>query len=195
MYLDAAMLRDIVNREIHPIRCASTCGRKALKGLMLGDLCAEARHPRWALKIWMFVIELIHDKDYEDWVGVWFNPRYVSFQDVISNGLCEILGRRIDDLNRRHGWARPEGRDCWEYWAGDGWYDGFRYEKFDSDWDAVRDYYIEMRNTAVERQREERFFHDVQGELPPQSQNFFDYWSDYDPLAQEDFYFKVDDWD
>lgn len=52
-----------------------------------------------------------------------------------------------------------------------------------------------MRNNAVERQNSERFFNEIQGELPPQAQNFFDYWNDYDPNAQEDFSFKIDDWD
>ncbi|MBR6446779.1 MAG: hypothetical protein IKS94_10265 [Prevotella sp.] len=52
LYLDARLMRDIVNREIHPIRCASTCGNKAKRSLVVGDLCAEAGHPRWALKVW-----------------------------------------------------------------------------------------------------------------------------------------------
>ena len=42
--MEARLLKELVNREIHPIRCASSCGRKAQKGLMLGDLCAETRH-------------------------------------------------------------------------------------------------------------------------------------------------------
>ena len=193
-YLDARLLRDIVNRTIHPIRCASTCGQKALKGLYLGDLCAEAHHPGWALTVWLFVISEIHRKDYEDWVNVEFNPRYVSFRDVISDGLCEILGKRIDDLNRRYGLDQPAGRNCWAYWAGDGWYNSFSYEKFDNEWERIREEYLQMRNEAVARQATERLFREGQGELPPCAQDFYDYWEDFDPTVQ-DLYFKIDDWD
>ena len=69
------------------------------------------------------------------------------------------------------------------------------YEKYDSDWDSMRDYFVALRDEAVERQHVERFFHEVQGDQPPQAQDFFNYWSDYDPTAQEDYYFQVDDWD
>ena len=194
VYMESNMLRDIVNREIHPIRCASTCGRKASKGLVLGDLCAEAHHPQWALKVWMFVMEQIHWKDYEDWCNVWFNTKYVSFHDVISDGICEIIGKRIDRLNIRYGWAQPEGRNCWEYYAGDGFYDSFCYEKFDNDWDRLREKYITIRSEAMAAQQTERILRDGQGELPPQAQDFFYYWEDFDPTEQ-DMYFKIDDWD
>ncbi len=194
-HLEARLLKDLVNREIHPIRCASTCARKAQKGLYLGNLCADAHHPMWALKIWKFTLSQIHSKDYDDWIDVWFNTKYVHLRDVISDGICEIIGKRIDFVERSLGLSDAQGRDSWEYWAGDGFYDSLFYEKYDSDWDSVRDFYIEMRNEAVEFQHFERFFHMVLGELPPMAQNFFDYWSDYDPTIQEDFYFKIDDWD
>ena len=194
MYLDAKLLKDIVNRQIHPIRCASTCGRKAQKGLLLGDLCAEAHHPAWALKIWRFVLSEIHAKDYDDWIDVWFNTKYVRLRDVISDGICEIIGRRIDDLERRYGISEPQGRNCWEYWAGDGWYDSFSYEKYDSDWDYWRDYYLQLRTEAIARQKTERVFREGQGELPPQAQDFFYYWTDYNPTDQ-DLNFQIDDWD
>ena len=194
-HLENRLLKDLANREIHPIRCASTCSQKAQKGLYIGDLCAEAHHPLWALKIWKFTLEQIHTKDYNDWIDVWFNTKYVQLRDVISDGICEIIGRRIDDVERSLGLSDAHGRDSWEYWAGDGWYNSFFYEKYDADWDSVRDYYIEMRNEAVERQHVEQFFYDILGELLPQAQNFFDYWSDYDPTAQENYHFKIDDWD
>lgn len=167
-HLDARLLKDLVNREIHPIRCASTCSRKAQKGLMIGKLCSEAHHPMWALKIWKFTLSQIHWKDYDDWIDVWFNTKYVRLRDVISDGICEIIGRHIDDVERDIGLSDAQGRDSWEYWAGDGWYDSFFYEKYDSDWESTRNYYIEVRNNAVERQNSERFFHEIQGELPPQ---------------------------
>lgn len=194
-HLEARLLKELVDREIHPIRCASTCARKAQKGLYLGSLCAEAHHPMWALKIWKFTLSQIHSKDYDDWIDVWFNTKYVRLRNVISDGICEVIGRCIDDIERTLGLSDAHGRDSWEYWAGDGWYDSLFYEKYDSDWDSVRDYYIEMRNEALEYQHSERLLYELQGEQPPQAQNFFDYWNDYNPLNQEDFYFEVDDWD
>ena len=193
--MEARLLKELVNREIHPIRCASSCGRKAQKGLMLGDLCAETRHLMWALKIWKFTLHQIHAKDYDDWIDVWFNTERVRLKDVISDGICEIIGRRIDEVERSLKLSDAQGRDSWAYWAGDGWYDGLFYEKYDSDWDSMRDYFVALRDEAVERQHVERFFHEVQGDQPPQAQDFFNYWSDYDPTAQEDYYFQVDDWD
>ena len=160
-HLETRLLKDLVNREIHPIRCASTCARKAQKGLMIGMLCSEAHHPMWALKIWKFTLSQIHWKDYDDWIDVWFNTKYVRLKDVISDGICEIIGRHIDDVERDIGLSDAHGRDSWEYWAGDGWYDSFFYEKYDSDWESTRNYYIEMRNNAVERQNSERFFHEI----------------------------------
>jgi hypothetical protein len=85
VFLTAKLLKDIVNREIHPIRCAATCGRKAQKGLLLSDLCTEAHHPMWALKILYFVLDTIHNKDYDDWVEEYLNPEWVKLKDVISN--------------------------------------------------------------------------------------------------------------
>ena len=41
-HLEARLLRQMVNREIHPIRCAESCRRKRQKAQRLGDLCAEA---------------------------------------------------------------------------------------------------------------------------------------------------------
>ena len=194
-HLEARLLRKLVNREIHPIRCASTCARKAQKGLYLGNLCAEAHHPMWALKVWKFTLSQIHSKDYNDWFDVWFNTKYVRLSDVISNGICEIIGRRIDEVERSIGLSDAIGRDSWEYWAGDGCYNYLFYEKYDYDWDGERNCYIKLRDEAVERQQAERLFYEAQSYLPPQAQNFFDYWSDYSPMAQEDFNFKVDDWD
>ena len=195
MYLNAKMLRSIVDASVHPMRCASTTGRMAQKGLLIGDLCMEARHPMWALKVWRLTLALIHAKDYDDWCDVWFNTKYVRLGDVICDGWCEVIGRRMDEAERRLGLANAKGRDSWEYRAGDGWYDGLWYEKYDSDWDEWREGYVRLRNEAVARQRRERMWHDVQGWLPPQAQDFFCYWSDYDPRAEEDYDFKVDDWD
>lgn len=195
VFLDTLLLKDIVNRGIHAIRCASTCAYKAHRGLLLGDLCAEAHHYLWALKIWKITLKEIHQKDYDDWIDVWFNTKYVGLQDVISEGNCEIIGRRIDDLECRLGLSDAKGQDSWAYRAGEGWYNDFRYEKYDYDWEALRDEFIRMRNEAIEQQDRERIFCEGQSELVPKTQDFFDYWNDYNSVLQEDLHYKIDDWD
>ena len=195
MYLETKLLNSMVNHGIHSIRCAGNCGHMALRGILLGDLCVEAHHPFWALKIWKFTLRQIHSKDYNDWIDVWFNTKYVRLQDVISDGNCEIIGRRIDDVERCLGLSDAKGRDSWEYRAGDGWYNDFFYEKYDANWEEVRKEYLEMRNEALERQEREQLFCDVQNESTPQPQDFFDYWNNYTPVLQEDLHFKIDDCD
>ena len=195
MFLDVKILKDIVNRGIHAIRCASTCAHKAHRGLLLGDLCAEAHHPLWALKIWKFTLKQIHNKDYDDWIDVWFNTKYVRLRDVISEGICEIIGRRIDDVERSVGLSDAHGRDSWEFRAGEGWYNDFRYEKYEFNWEELREEWIKERDEAIERKERERIFREGQNELVPQPQDFFDYWGDYDPTVHEDLLSKIDDWD
>ena len=195
MFLDVKILKDIVNHGIHSIRCASTCAYKAHWGILLGDLCAEAHHPLWALKIWRFTLKQIHDKDYDDWIDVWFNTKYVRLQDVISEGICEIIGRRIDNVERSVGLSDAHGRDSWEFRAGEGWYNDFRYEKYEFDWEELREEWIKERDEAIERKERERIFQEGQNELVPQPQDFFDYWSDYNPTVHEDLLSKIDDWD
>ncbi len=191
--LETRLLVQMVNRDVHAIRCARYGGQKALVALRIGGLCEETGHDWWAVRLWMMAIGEIHAKDYDDWVDVWFNDRYVSFRDVISDGICEVLGRRIDEVERRHGWSLPQGMDSWEYWAGDGWYDSFRFEKFDSDWLVVRERYVSLRDEAIADQATEQIFREGQGELPPQAQEFFGYWTG--DAAGQDLYFKIDDWD
>ena len=93
-YLEARLLTELVNSAIHPIRCASTCGRKAQKGLLLGDLCAEAHHPMWALKIWKFTLAQIHSKDYDDWIDVRFNTERIRLKG--KNLVLLIEGRQLN---------------------------------------------------------------------------------------------------
>ena len=195
MYLEAKTLRHIVNKVIHTLRCASTCARKAQKGLLLGDLCEEANHPMWALKVWKFTLDEIHTKDYDDWIYVHFDTDYVRLKDVISDGVCEVIGRRIDEVERSLGLSNACGRDSWEYRAGDGWYKWLWYEKYDFDWEEVREECIRERDEALERQQREKLFLEAQNEHVPQTQDFFDYWNDYSPVVEEDLHFKIDDWD
>jgi hypothetical protein len=96
--MEARLLRELVNREIHPIRCAASCKQKFMKGSRIGDLCAESGHLWWAMKVWRFTADLIEAKDYMDWRYVWFDNNRVRLRDVISETECELLARRCSDL-------------------------------------------------------------------------------------------------
>ena len=81
-HLEARLLRQMVNREIHP----------------LGDLCAETGHFLWALKVWYLGLSEICRKDYDEWRLVHFNTDVVKLDDVVSEEDAMILGRRMDRL-------------------------------------------------------------------------------------------------
>lgn len=193
--MEARTLRAIVEKGVRPIRCAASCAYKAQKGLTLGDLCAEAGHLMWALKVWKFTIGEIHAKDYDDWIDVWFHTEYVRLRDVISDGVCEVLGRRIDDVERRLGLSDARGRKSWEYWAGNGWYDMLWCEKYDYDWKDMYDGFKAMFRELQKRQQREQLFLDAQNDSASQPQDFFDYWNEYSPVLQEDLSGKFDEWD
>ncbi|MCH5306965.1 MAG: hypothetical protein J1E37_02720 [Prevotella sp.] len=117
-HLEARLLKDLVNREIHPIRCAGSCKRKFMKGMRLGDLCAETGHFWWAMKVWELTESLIADKDWADWRYVCFDNKRVCLSDVVSEAECELLSRRRSDLWRalgfpEHAWWTAE----WEHIA------------------------------------------------------------------------------
>ena len=185
----------IVNKGMRALVSASTCARKAQKGLLLGDLCREAGHLIWALKVWKFTLREIHMKDYDDWIDVSFHTEYVRLRDVISDGACEVIGRRIDEVERRVGLSDAHGRDSWAYRAGDGWYDMLWYEKYDCEWEDTREYFKAFFNEVRDRQQRELLFSEAQNEDVPKPQDFFDYWNDYNPLLQEDLSCEADDWD
>ena len=108
-HLEARLLKDLVNREIHPIRCAESCKQKFMKGSRIGDLYAETGHFWWALKIWRLTSKLIENKDYDDWIDVHFNKEWYDLQDVISETEYELLLKRCGDLYQALGF--PE--DFW----------------------------------------------------------------------------------
>ena len=64
-HLEARLLKDLVNRTIHPIRCASSSKQMFMKGMRIGDLCAETGHFWWALKVWRWTMQLMDAKDYD----------------------------------------------------------------------------------------------------------------------------------
>jgi len=182
-HLEARLLRDIVNREIHPIRCAASCKRKYQKALYIGDLCAETGHFLWALKVWSFTAYLIKEKDYEDWEHVWFNPKWVKLTDVISETEHELLIKRCCDLYKALGF--PE--DYWwsesmEHIASQSFGTSYHYlfsENYDGQYypEQIQMEWEEEMNACRSRQETEALFADAQADNPPPcSQDFFDYW-------------------
>ena len=180
-HLEARLLKDLVNREIHPIRCAESCKRKFMKGSRLGDLCAETGHFWWAWKVWSLTESLIAWKDQNDWQDVWFDNNRVRLRDVVSETECELLSRRRSALCRALGFPECAWWDeKMEYIAGNTF--GFYYECM---WAEMYDTFPtelfleheeEMRK--IEEMREtERIFREGQGDnLPPCSQDFTQYW-------------------
>jgi len=182
-HLEARLLKELVNREIHPIRCAASCRRKFQKGMYIGDLCAETGHFWWARKIWLFTAGLIEDKDYEEWRYVWFDNNRVRLRDVISEAECELLYRRCSQLWRALGF--PE-YDWWdkrvEYltsiYFGTTYYDLY-VDKFSSYYDEAIGEWEERMKVAEAEQETQLIFCDGQGDnLPPCSQDFTEYWHD-----------------
>lgn len=94
------MVKELVNKEIHPIRCAKSCKSMYLKDLQIGSLCAETGYLWWALKIWRFAAKLIEYKGYSEWRDVWFDNKRVRLRDVVSEAECVQLVRRCSDLWR-----------------------------------------------------------------------------------------------
>lgn len=182
-HLEARLLKDLVNREIHPIRCAESCKRKFQKGMYIGDLCAETGHFWWARKVWLLTAGLIEDKDYNDWRYVCFDNNRVRLRDVISETECELLDRRCSDLWRALGHPEYAWWDkrveylssryfgtCYYYLFADK-YDGY-YDELIGEFEEKMEYYRAEQTT-------QQTFRDAQGDnLPPCSQDFYEYWHD-----------------
>ena len=182
-HLEARLLKELVNREIHPIRCAESCKRKYMKGSRIGDLCAETGHFVWAIKVWIHTASLIEEKDINDWMDVYFDNKRVRLTDVISETEYELLIKRCCDLYKALGF--PEDywwSDSMERIASETFGTSYHYlfgEKYNSnwfpaqlqmEWDAEMDKCRKEQDTAI-------LFRDGQGEnLPPCSQDFTEYW-------------------
>ena len=184
-HLEARLLKKLVNREIHPIRCAASCKQKFMKGSRIGDLCAETGHFVWALKVWHFTARLIEDKDIEDWMYVRFDNDRVQLTDVISETEYELLTKRCSDLCR--------SLDiCPEYWwterkehlASRTFGTSYSYlfaEKYDGNWypDQIQEEWEEEMAEYRREQDTDILFREGQGDnLPPCSSDFFEYWHD-----------------
>ena len=152
VYINARLLHDLVNAEIHALRCAEKSSRKGALALRLGDLCADARHPWWAIKVWQLGCRLVESQDYDDWIGVWFNTDWVRLSHVVSEGLCLMLGRRIDDQWRAL--SHPEMADyeaavqCSYDWL---WYEKYDYWRsdIDAEWDSILSAYESQQQTEA----------------------------------------------
>lgn len=182
-HLEARLLKEMVNSAIHPIRCAASCKQKYMRGMRLGELCAETGHYWWARKVWSFTADLIERKDYDDWHYVWFDNNRVSLRDVISETECEQLRQRCSQL--WSAWGFPE-YDWWDeqmeylssHYFGTSYYylyaekfDGYGYQLF-GEWEE------EMMALKAEWETEQ-LFRDAQGDnLPVCAQDFFYYWHD-----------------
>ena len=156
MHLEARLVHDLVNREIHPIRCAESCRRKGQLALMAGDLCAETGHYWWAMKVWQWARRLIECKDYDDWRYVWFNTSVVRLGDVVSEDLCMALGRRVDNLWRRLG--HPEM--AWNEDSARAGYDYLWLEKYDYYRREIEEYWDNVELTYEQKQETEAIFRD-----------------------------------
>ena len=182
-HLEARLLKEIVNSAIHPIRCAKSCKWKFMRGMRIGDLCAETGHFWWARKVWMFTANLIENKDYDDWRYVWFDNDRVRLRDVISETECELLDRRCSDLWRALGYPEYAWWDkrieyltsryfgtCYYYLFEDK-FDGY-YDQLIGEWEEEMEGYRAIQET-------EQMFREGQGDdLPPCSQDFYEYWHD-----------------
>ena len=190
-HLEARLLRDLVNREIHPIRCAESCKRKFMKGSRLGDLCAETGHFLWAMKVWLLTESLIENKDWDDWRDVWFDNNRVRLRDVVSETECELLSRRRSDLWRALGFPEEawwdEKTEClasstFGYYYEDLWAD--KYDAYPAQWQQE---YEEDMKQCMAQQETDQLFRDALGDdLPPCAQNFTEYW--HGGPCREDFH-------
>ncbi len=178
-HLEARLLRQLVNREIHPIRCAASCKRKYQKGMYIGDLCAETGHFVWAIKIWQLTAYLIEEKDIDEWTYVWFDNNRVRLTDVISETEYELLIRRCCDLYKALGY--PEDywwSDVMERIASETFGTSYHYlfgEKYNSNWfpDQLQMEWDKEMDDYERDQETRQIFRDGQGDnLPPWSQDF-----------------------
>ena len=189
-HLEARLLKDIVNQGIHPIRCAASCRQKFIKGSRLGDLCAETGHFGWARKVWGLTEYLIDVKDCEENRYEWFDDKWVSIGDVLSETECELLSRRRSDLWRALGFPEyawwDEKTERYHslrfgtfYW--DLWEDKYGYNPMQ----GLMEFEEEMRGYEAE-QETEYLFREGQVDNPPAcSQDFMEYW--HGSPVKEDF--------
>ena len=187
-HLDVKLLRQLLNREIHPIRCAWSLRRKAQKARLLGDLCVTTNHPEIAIKMWAFVEDIIVNADDrwldENWV---IDTRWYTLDSQMAEMEACDLGRRIDQLYARQGLPDLGG---YEDYANAHYYWTKYYRNPD-----YFDYLVELRDYIIKtRQKKatEATFNDGQSDWQPaQSQDFFTYHNGEEPEEQWDVYLSA----
>ena len=175
-HLEARLLREIVNREIHPIRCAESCKVKYKRGMRIGDLCAETGHFGWARKVWRFTAMLIDSKDYDDWRYVWFDNNRVRLRDVISETEYELLERRWIDLwgklgFKEYAWWDERTERLTSTNFGTSYYYLFA-EKYDGYYDDPIGAWEDMLEQYKAEQETARIFSEGQGDYYPRMDNY-----------------------
>lgn len=192
-HLEARLLKDLVNREIHPIRCAESCKQKYQKGLYIGDLCAETGHFLWALKVWKLTARLIANKDWDDWIDVHFHPEWVDLQDVISEAEYELLLKRCGDLCRALGfpedywWSMEDEHYSQRYFGLHAYYWLFAEKNYGYYFfDDPEEWEDEMRELRDWYQTEATFREGQGGYQPLCSQSFTEYWHDSPNFHREE---------
>lgn len=186
-HLEARLLKDMANGVIHPIRCAASCKWKFMRGMRIGDLCAQTGHFKWALKVWRYTAAMIESKDYDDWIMVHFNPEWYDLQDVISETECDILMKRCGDLYRALGfpeeywWTEEDEHYAQRYFGLHSHYwlfveKNYGYPLFcDRQPNEWEDEFREIRD----RYKTEELFHEGQCDYQPAcSQEFAKYWNE-----------------
>ena len=157
-HIEARLLHDMINRQIHALFSLKDCRWKFKRGLYMGDICSSSGHPWWAMKVWCLTMALITEKDYNDWIWEWINTKYVSITGVLSEEECAILGRRIDNEWRKLGY--PERAYMEE--VATVRYDNFWYEKYDYDRNESYEF-EEVVREYEERQETDALFREGQG--------------------------------
>ncbi|MBQ8047056.1 MAG: hypothetical protein IJ196_03930 [Prevotella sp.] len=65
MSIDRKLLKQLVAREMHAIKCASNPRMKARKAISIGTSCLNSGYPRTALNIFEYALKACIDHDYE----------------------------------------------------------------------------------------------------------------------------------
>jgi len=159
VHLEARLLHDMVNSQVHALYCAKSCRWKYQRGLLLGDLCASTGHPWWAMKTWTLTLALICEKDWDDWRYEWVNPEWVRIDYVLCEEECLTLGRRVDNLWRKLGHPEMTGMEA----VAQAKYDWFWYDKYDYKRSYYEQNYEEEERAYKAQQETAALFREGQG--------------------------------
>lgn len=164
-----------------------------MKGLRLGDLCAETGHFLWALKVWRLTARLIESKDWDDWIDVHFNPKWYDLQDVISETEYEMLLKRCGDLKQALGfpedywWTMEDEHYSSRYFGLHAYYWLFAEKNYGYYFfDDPEEYEGEMRELRNSYLTEKMFLEGQCDHFPLGSLSFTEYWHESSKVHVED---------